>query len=138
MATTETKITKRDNYNTLYDLVSNAGLDTETEDRLHAFIDHELELMTQRAEKSKKYQKAHRASDDEMTSAIMKILTDADEPICIADIVDKIEDASAQKVTYRLGKLFKSDMITKDTQTIKTDNGNRRVTFYSAIRHTAG
>ena len=128
---TDVKITKRDNYNTLYDLVSNAGLDSETEDRLHAFIDHELELMAQRAEKSKKYQKAHKASDDAMTDAILQVLSVASEPICIADIVDKIEDASAQKVTYRLGKLFKDDKIIKDTQTIKGDKGNRRVTFYA-------
>jgi hypothetical protein len=128
---TDVKVTKRDNYNTLYELVSNAGLDSETEDRLHAFIDHELELMAQRAEKSKKYQKAHKASDDAMTDAIMQVLSGASEPICIADIVDKIEDASAQKVTYRLGRLFKDDKITKDTQTIKTDKGNRRVTFYA-------
>ena len=127
----EVKITKRDNFNTLYELVSNAGLDAETEDRLHSFIDHELELMAQRAEKSKKYQKAHKASDDAMTDAIMKVLSDATEPICIADIVGKIEDASAQKVTYRLGKLFKDDKIVKDTQTVKSDKGNRRVTFYS-------
>lgn len=135
---TEVKITKKDNYNTLYELVSNAGLDKETEDRLHTFIDHELELMHQRAEKSKKYQKEHRATDDAMTDAIMKVLTDADAPICIADIVSKIDGSSAQKVTYRLGKLFKDDKITKDTQTIKTDKGNRRVTFYSAAFHTAG
>ena len=125
------KITKRDNFNTLYELVSNAGLDTETETRLHDFIDHELELMTQRAEKSKKYQKAHTAADDAMTDAIMDVLSNSTDPICISDIVDKIQDASAQKVTYRLGKLFKSDKIIKDTKTIKTDAGSRRVTFYA-------
>jgi len=125
------KITKRNNYNTLYELVSNAGLDTETETRLHDFIDHELELMTQRAEKSKKYQKAHKAADDAMTDAIMDVLSNSTDPICISDIVDKIQDASAQKVTYRLGKLFKSDKIVKDIRTIKTDAGNRRVTFYA-------
>lgn len=125
------KITKRDNFNTLYELVSNAGLDTETETRLHDFIDHELELMTQRAEKSKKYQKAHKAADDAMTDAIMDVLSNSTDPICISDIVDKIQDASAQKVTYRLGKLFKSDKIIKDTKTIKTDAGSRRVTFYA-------
>lgn len=125
------KITKRDNFNTLYELVSNAGLDTETETRLHDFIDHELELMAQRAEKSKKYQKAHKAADDAMTDAIMDVLSNSTDPICISDIVDKIQDASAQKVTYRLGKLFKSDKIVKDTKTVKTDAGSRRVTFYA-------
>lgn len=128
---TDVKITKRDNYNALYNLVSEAGLDSETEDRLHAFIDHELELIAQRAEKSKIYQKAHKATNDAMTDAIMDVLRAADAPVCIADIVDKIADASAQKVTYRLGQLFKSDCIAKETQTIKTDAGNRRVTFYT-------
>lgn len=135
---TEVKITKKDNYNILYELVSNAGLDKETEDRLHTFIDHELELMYQRAEKSKKYQKEHRASDDSMSADIMRILTDADQPMSVSDITSKIEGATAQKVVYRLGKLFKNDAITKDTQTIKTDKGNKRITFYSAVQHTAG
>ena len=138
MATTDVKITKKDNFNILYDLVSNAGLDKETEDRLHGFIDHELELISMRAEKSKKYQKEHRASDDAMSADIMQVLTDADQPLSVSDIANKIDGATAQKVVYRLGKLFKNDAITKDTQTIKTDNGNKRITFYSVVQHTAG
>ena len=70
-------------------------------------------------------------ADDAMTDAIMDVLSNSTDPICISDIVDKIQDASAQKVTYRLGKLFKSDKIIKDTKTIKTDAGSRRVTFYA-------
>ena len=126
------KITKRDNYNALYDLVSNAGLDQETEERLHAFIDHELELMTQRAEKSKKYQQAHKATDDAMTDAIMEVLRDADVPMTVADIVGKVIDSTPQKVVYRLGKLFKDNSITKETKSVKVgDNPARKVTFYT-------
>lgn len=132
------KITKKDNYNSLYELVSNAGLDAETEKRLHDFIDHEIELINQRAEKSKKYQQEHKASDDEMSNSIMQILTDADAPMSVSDLVGKIEGATAQKVVYRLGKLFKNDYISKETQTVKVDDSNRRVTFYSAVRHNAG
>jgi hypothetical protein len=126
------KITKRDNYNALYDLVSNAGLDQETEERLHAFIDHELELMAQRAEKSKKYQQAHKATDDAMTDAIMEVLRDADAPMTVADIVGKVIDSTPQKVVYRLGKLFKDNSITKETKSVKVgDNPARKVTFYT-------
>lgn len=126
------KITKRDNYNALYELVSNAGLDAETEDRLHAFIDHELELMAQRAEKSKKYQKEHKAADDAMTDAIMEVLRDADAPMTVADIVGKVIDSTPQKVVYRLGKLFKDNSISKETKSVKVgDSPARKVTFYT-------
>ena len=131
---TDVKITKKDNYNTLYELVSNAGLDTETEERLHAFIDHELELIAQRAEKSKKYQHEHNAVSDAMTDMIVATVTNADKPLTVADIVPKVTDATNQKVVYRLGQLFKNGIITKDTQTLKDDNTPaRRVTYYSIV-----
>lgn len=136
--TNEVKITKKDNFNALYDLVSNAGLDKETEDRLHNFIDHEMTLISQRAEKSKKYQQEHRASNDTMSDDIMAVLTDSTDAMSVADIVGKIEGATAQKVVYRLGKMFKNDMITKSTETVKTEKGNRRVTFYRPVFHNPG
>lgn len=139
MSETIRKITKKDNYNALYDLVSNAGLDIETEERLHAFIDHEMELMAQRAEKSKNYQKAHRASDDAMTDTIMEVLRDANAPMTVADIVGKVIDSTPQKVVYRLGKLFKDNSITKETKSVKVDGSPaRKVTFYSAIWQSQG
>lgn len=135
---TNTKITKKDNYNTLYDLVSNAGLDTETEDRLHAFIDHELELMTQRAEKSKRYQQEHKATADAMTDLIMDTLANSPCALSVSDIVSKITDSTPQKVVYRLGTLFKAEKIVKDTQTVKTEDGHtRRITYYTLPAITA-
>jgi hypothetical protein len=132
MATDNAKITKRDNYNALYDLVSNAGLDQETEDRLHAFIDHELELMAQRAEKSKKYQQEHKESDDAMTDMICDVLAGSDAALTVPDIVAKIVDSTPQKVVYRLGKLFKDGKISKDVQNVKVDGSPaRKVTFYT-------
>ena len=128
------KITKKDNFNALYDLVSNAGLDTETETRLHDFIDHEIELINQRAEKSKQYQAAHKATDDAMTDTIMEVLRDADAPMTVADIVGKVIDSTPQKVVYRLGKLFKDNSITKETKSVKVEGSPaRKVTFYSAV-----
>lgn len=129
------KITKRDCYNTLRNLVENTMFAEDAEigaDKLLEFIDHEVELMTQRAEKSKKYQKEHKATNDAMTDAIYATLSDT--PMTVADIVDKVTDATPQKVVYRLGQLFKNGYIAKDTQTVKAEGApSRRVTYYTAI-----
>ena len=128
---TTAKITKRDNYNTLYEIVSNAGLEPEVEARLHAFIDHELELMTIRNEKAKQYQKKHNAAEDELSKAIFSLLQHSTEPMSTREICAKIEGATPQKVTYRMSKLFDQGWVTKDTQTSKDDAGvTRRATFY--------
>jgi len=125
------KITKRDNYNTLYEIVTNAGLDPEIENRLHTFIDHELELMAARNEKAKKYQKAHNAAEDELSKAIFSLLQHSTEPMSTREICAKIEGATPQKVTYRMSKLFDQGWVTKDTQSTKDENGvTRRATFY--------
>lgn len=126
----EKKYTKKDNYVTIRNMIETTNMDNETQDRLLAFIDHEVELMDQRAEKSKKYQQEHRAINDWMTDAIVTTLHDTDTPLCITDLTSKIIDATPQKIVYRLGKLFKDGTIVKDTQTVKTDNGSRKVTYY--------
>lgn len=131
----DVRITKKDNYNALYDLVSNAGLDKETEDRLHDFIDHEMDLINQRAEKSKMYQKSHKADGDAMTDMICDVLAESTDALTVPDIVAKIVDSTPQKVVYRLGRLFKDGKINKDTQSVKVEGSPaRRVTFYSIVR----
>ena len=137
MATETVKITKKDNYNTLYDLVSEAGLDAETTERLHSFIDHELELMHQRAEKSKKYQKEHKAASDELSAKIWDTVTGAAEPMSVADIVKAIDGATPQKVVYRLSKYCNDNQIQKETRTFKGDNGTKRVTYYFIASESA-
>lgn len=128
------KITKRDNYNYLRNMVINSTEDNTTQDRLIAFIDHELDLMAQRAEKSKKYQKEHKADQDAMTNMVMDVLTDADGALTIPDIVAKIVDSTPQKITYRLGKLVDAGRVTKEVQTVKVEGANaRKITFYTAV-----
>lgn len=129
----DNKITKRDNYNALRDMVlANADIDVTERDQLVAFIDHELELMAQRAEKSKEYQKAHKATNDAMTDLIRDTLCGSETALSVADLMEKIPDSSTQKIVYRLGQLFKAGVITKETQTIKAgDASPRKVTFYT-------
>lgn len=128
------KYTKRDNYNILRDLVLAQGYNNDLQDRLVGFIDHELELMTQRAEKSKKYQKTHKADQDAMTDMVMDVLTNADSAMTIPDIVSKIIDSTPQKITYRLGKLVDAGRVSKQVQTVKVEGANsRKITFYTAV-----
>lgn len=135
MATEVVKITKKDCYNTLRDLVKNTMFSADADisaDKLLSFIDHEIELIDQRAEKSKKYQQEHKATDDAMTDMIMEVLSDSDSALTVPDIVAKVVDSTPQKIVWRLGKLFKDGKINKDTQTVKLEGSpSRRVTFYS-------
>ena len=127
------KITKRDNYNYLRQMVLDYVPETNTQDRLLTFIDHELELMTKRAAKSKAYQTEHRAVNDPMTEKIMDVLMAAETPMCATDIAPKIEDATPRKVVYRLGQLFKTGVVAKDVQNIQAEDGTKhRVTYYTA------
>ena len=130
MATDNVKITKRDNYNTLYEIVSNASLDPEVEARLHAFIDRELELMNQRTEKQKKYQKNHDAAHDALSDGIFALLQHSPTPLTLRDIAAKVEGATTQKATYRLSKMYDEGFVLKETQSINTENGKRRATVY--------
>lgn len=128
------KITKRDYYNVLRDLVENTEFTEDSEintSNLLEFIDHEVELMNQRAAKSKLYQMEHKAENDSMTNMIYTILSNSDTPMTIADLTNKITDATPQKIIYRLGQLFKNGYVAKDTKVIKTDNSSRKVTYYT-------
>ena len=138
MANPDVKITKKDCYNYLRAMVEGSSFTSDDpigQEKLLEFIDHEVELMDMRAAKSKKYQQSHRAKDDTMSANIMQILTDADAPMSVADIAAKIDGASAQKIVYRLGVLFKNDEISKTVENVKTDKGNRRTTFYQVVKH---
>ena len=138
MADPDMKITKKDCYNYLRALVEGLNFTSDDpigQEKLLEFIDHEVELIDMRAAKSKRYQQAHRAKDDTMSANIMQILIDADAPMSVADIATKIDGASAQKIVYRLGVLFKNDEISKTVENVKTDKGNRRTTFYQAVKH---
>ena len=75
MATDNIKYTKRDNFSDIRDYIERDGdLDPETQARWLTFIDRELELMGQRVEKQKKYQKIHDAAHDELSDGIFNLL----------------------------------------------------------------
>lgn len=127
------KITKKDNYMELRAIVDHTFIDgNKVKDRLIAFIDRELMLMEQRAEKQKKYQKKHDAAHDELSAQITNVLLSSEVPLTLRDIANKIEGSTPQKLTYRLSKMYDIGDIIKATVTVDTPNGKRRATTYMA------
>ena len=139
--TKTTKITKRDNYNTMLALLPemlNAGMIDSTEDaRLAEFLNKELENLDKRASNAKKYAAKNKASADALTEAALDVLTEADTYLTIPQIVAAINangenaDATPQKLTYRLSKLVEAGSIEKETKSIKEEGKTaRKVNVY--------
>lgn len=131
------KYTKKDNYSFIRDYIERDGeMEPEIQERLLAFIDHELDLMSQRNEKAKKYQKQHNAAEDDLSRAIFDVLQNATEPVSTKTICELITGATPQKVTYRMSKLFDQGLITKNAQSIKDDTGvTRKIMVYQLIKN---
>lgn len=132
---TTQKITKRDNFNELRSLIETSMLSNEDQDRLLAFIDHELELLDKRKASSAKNAKRGNKAQDELASKIADVLT-ADEAQTIPQILAQIDDetVTAAKCSYRLGKMVEAGMIARESVTIKEDGKtSRKVNGYRLI-----
>lgn len=144
---TKTKITKRDNYETLRELVLNSvtvapGLiETSEVDQLVAFIDKELANLDKRAANAKKYAAKNKASADALTDAALNVLIEADKYMTIPEVVDAILaadeniDVTPQKLTYRLSQLVKAGEVEKETTSIKEEGKSARKVNVYRIAH---
>lgn len=102
-------MTKRENYNALRAIVADNA-------DLVAFIDHELELLDKKnARRSTKPTKAQLANED-TKAVIVEVLTDATEPMTIADIMaDDVafEGMSIQKISALLTQLVNDGQVVR-------------------------
>ncbi len=142
-----TKITKRDNYNSLIALLNDAivagTIETEEASRLNEFLTHEIEQLDKRAASAKKYAKKNSKATDELADAIMSVLTADNQTI--PEIVDavKTNDAESaitpQKATYRLTKLVEAGAVIRETVSVKNEGekGSRRVNVYKLAESDA-
>lgn len=140
-----TKITKRDNYNSLLTLVadtySNGGIESAEAERLMNFINHEIELMDKRTEKAKTYAKNKSAkAGDELADMALEALKEIGDVATIADIVEVVNKnhenagATSGKLAYRLNKLVEAGLAEKSDVVIKEEGkGSRKVNGYKAI-----
>ena len=124
----EKKITKRDYYEMLKEIVLNANVEGATE--LVDFIDKQVSLIDSKAEKAKARNAEKKANGDELREAVQNVLTD--EFQTIDAIVSQIEgeEITKAKITARLTSLVKNGIAEKTD--VKDDEG-RKLKAYKLV-----
>jgi len=121
----EKKVTKRDNFNAIIDVLVEAG-----HDNLADVMRHEIELLDNKAAKAKAKAAEKKVAGDELTDAVAAALTD--ELCSIADITEKVVfdgEISTAKVQYRLNQLVKNGKARKEQVKV----GDRKLMGYATV-----
>lgn len=95
-------MTKRENYNAIRAIVSDNA-------ELVAFIDHELELLDRKNSRRSDKPTAKQVANEETKDVILEVLTDATNPMPIADIIaddPALAGMTTQKVSALLTQLI--------------------------------
>ncbi len=126
------KMTKRDCFNALYDMVVNANV--ENGDALMEFIEKELAQLDKRRDAAAKRAEKKKEASDALTEEIYGLLTDT--PMTIDEIVLAldVEDVTTNKVAARLGKLIKADRVVKEA--VRVDK-RRKMAYRLAVEAEA-
>ena len=124
----EKKVTKRDYYEMLKEIVLNANVEGTTE--LVEFIDKQVSLIDSKAEKAKVRNAEKKANGDELREVVQNVLTD--EFQTIDAIVSQIEgeEITKAKITARLTSLVKNGIAEKTD--VKDDEG-RKLKAYKLV-----
>ena len=123
----ENRITKRDNFTTIAGILAEAGHDTLVE-----FINHEIELLDNKAAKAKANAAKKKVESDALTDAVEAALTD--ELTIIADIAEKVEfegETSIARVQYRLNALEKAGRARKEQITVGEGTSKRKLMAFA-------
>ena len=122
----EKKITKRDNFNAIIEVLTDAGRED-----LVDVIKHEIELLDNKAAKAKATAAKKKTEGDALSDAVAAALTD--EFCTIADITDKVVfdgEVSTAKVQYRLNDLVKRGIATKEQVVVGEGESKRKLMSY--------
>lgn len=135
------KITKRESYNTLLNIVDMAednGIQFENEDMtcdaLREFINHEIELLDNKAAAAVKRAQIKRDNGDVLRARILDIMSTEDF-MTISEIVKAIgdEDVSAQMVTARLSQCVKAGLAEKDSVSVEVAGKAKKLSGYRKL-----
>ena len=123
----EKKITKRDNFNAIIEVLTDAGRED-----LAKVIEHEIELLDNKAAKAKATAVKKKTEGDALRDAVQAVLTD--ELATIKEITEKVEfegfDGSQAKVQYRLNALVNAGIAVKEQVTIGEGESRRKLMAY--------
>ena len=125
------KITKRDNFTAIVEVLTNAGRED-----LAAVMTHEIELLDNKAAKAKATAAKKKVEGDALRDAVQAVLTD--EFQTIADITAQIEgdEISTSKVQYRLNALVANGLAAKEQVTVGEGESKRKLMAYKAASVT--
>ena len=123
----EKKITKRDNFNAIIEVLTDAGRED-----LAKVIEHEIELLDAKSSKAKATAAKKKAEGDALRDAVQAVLTD--ELATIKEITEKVEfegfDGSQAKVQYRLNALVNAGIAVKEQVTVGEGESRRKLMAY--------
>jgi hypothetical protein len=120
------KKTKAMYFEELRDMVIANVEDQEKQNEFVEFIDKQLETLEKRKAAAADRAEKKKAESDALTDEIYAVI--GDELVTVDAIVDALdsEEVTRNKVTARLGKLVKAEMIVKEAVTI---DGNKRMAY---------
>lgn len=119
------KLTKKDYYGMLKDIILTSDVDNKEE--LEAFIDRQVEIIDNKAEKAKERAAEKKAEGDELRVAIKSVLTEDYQSA--DDILVQLEgeDLSKAKIIARLTQLVNNGDAEKAQA--KTEDGKKFMTY---------
>ena len=125
----KTTITKREMYEQII-LMFTEDAETEVKvsaEEVVAFCNKEIEALEKKAAKAKERAAAQRAEGDELTDAVLEVLTEEFQPA--GDIVKALnrEDVTTHKVSYRLRVLVESGKAVKDQINIAAEGEKKHL-----------
>lgn len=121
MATT--KITKAQNFNAIREILVDAN-----KPELVAFVDHELELIANKAAKRAATPSKAQVAGAKIRAAVLNVLQNTDKAMRIAEIVPMLPaelDATAGKVSHQLNVLIDEHVVERVV--------DKRVNYYKAV-----
>lgn len=139
--TNSKKITKRENLGTLLDIVDKIeaeGFVFENEDMtcdtLREFINHEIELLDNKAAAAAKRAQAKREEGDALRAHILDAMSTEDF-MTIKEIVKAIgdEDVSDQMVTARLTQAVRADLVEKEVKSVEVNGKTKKLSCYRKL-----
>ena len=119
------KITKKEYYSMLKEIVMKSNVDDK--DELVTFIDKQVQLLNNKAEKAKVRAIEKKVEGDELRNTVEAVLTE--EYQTINTIIEQIDDekVTKAKVTARLSQLIKEGLAEKEEA--KTEEGKKVMVY---------
>lgn len=122
----EKKITKRENFLNIVEILVEAG-----HEDLAKVIEHEIELLDNKAAKAKATAAKKKVEGDALRDAVQAVLTD--KLATIAEVTAKVEDedVTQAKVQFRLNALVNAGIARKEQVTVGEGEAKRKLMAYA-------